>query len=39
MKVTKTSRHLGQSVTMGALFALTSIGIVSLIAMQSGSLP
>jgi hypothetical protein len=34
----KTSKHLGQSVSMVILLALTSVGVIGIIAMQSGAL-
>ncbi len=34
----KTTRHLGQSVSLVVLFALTSVGILGLMAFQSGAL-
>lgn len=38
MKVSKTNNHLGQSISMGLLFLVTSIGIIGLITLQSGAL-
>jgi hypothetical protein len=35
----KASKHLGQSITLGALLVLTSVGVIGLIAMQSTLLP
>lgn len=34
----KSAKHLGQSLSMGLLLAVSSLGVVSLIAMQSGAL-
>jgi hypothetical protein len=34
----KTSKHLGQSVSMFLLLALSSVGVIGIIAMQSGAL-
>jgi hypothetical protein len=34
----KTSNHLGQSLSMVVLLALTSAGVIGIIAMQSGAL-
>lgn len=36
MRVSRTSQHLGQSVLMGLLFAVSSIGVVALMAFESG---
>jgi hypothetical protein len=38
-KTMKAAKHLGQSVTLGALLVLTSVGVIGLIAMQSTLLP
>jgi hypothetical protein len=35
----KTQKHLGQSISLGLLLALTSVGVISLIAIQSNVLP
>jgi hypothetical protein len=34
----KSSQHLGQSLSMGLLLVVSSIGIVGLVALQSGAL-
>lgn len=38
MKIAKTSTPLGESLSMIALFALTSVGIICVIALSSGAL-
>lgn len=38
MKVTQTQKTLGQSLLFGGLFFVTSLGIVGLLATQSGAI-
>jgi len=38
MKVSKSPRHLGQSISMGVLLVLVTVSVIAFMTMQSGAL-
>jgi hypothetical protein len=39
MKASQNEKHLGQSVALGAVLVITSLGVFVLMMMQSGAMP